>query len=89
MPGYRIVVYLFLASCTFSVICNYVAGSNKSARPQQKRVARMDKIMNDILRHKRMEANERKSPAGTPQRPLPKLKIRKDVFAKDPSTSSS
>merc|ERR1712168_1044587 len=36
-----------------------ITGTTKTPRSQQKRVANMEKIMNDLIRHKEMEANDK------------------------------
>jgi len=56
-------VKCYIDRCYTGIFCS--AGNTKTPRSKQKRVARLDKIMDDMKRHQKMdeEANQELSPA--------------------------
>ena len=69
------------------LLCFFFTGSAQAQGSGKRRVARMDKVLNDIMRHKNIDDNDfdfdddEKEVDTTPQRKLNKFHIRKDLDA--------
>jgi len=55
-----------------------MAGNTKTPRSKQKRVARLDKIMDDMKRHQRMDEEATQEPSGPTSMLMEKMKIEGD-----------